>query len=978
MMKTKSIAKIFIYSCVLFLALFLVACTGTDKKAAQEIDDKIALLPEVVALTDEAAVNSAKEGYDALTDKQKEYVKSFDVLEQKLGDIQNLKTAADNLVKATAVVNKITALPAVIKLSDKSAIDEAKTAYNALTSDQKTLVTNYATLTSAETALKTLQQNTANDVKALIAAIPATVNLESETAIGTARAAYDALSTESKALVSNYATLTSAETALTALQTAAINEVSGLISGLPATIALSDEEDVLAAKVAYDALPTSLQSQVTNADDLEEAITALGVLQTAAANAVKGKIDEIGSSVTLTSEEKIIEARAAYNALSATTKVLVTNYNKLVGAEETLAELKQTAANKAINAIKAIPATIDLSSEAAIVAARTAYDALASGLQSLVTNYATLTSAEEALATAKTTAVNNAINLIKAIPATVLPADEDKVVAARTAYDALPSSLQSLVTNYATLTAAEASLSIILSGVKITSAPLYMLIGETNSFEMQAEALPKTAITGFTWSSSNTGVATVDQNGKITGVSAGETKISIISTVDSSFVDEVTVIVESAFTYQFVDVRAEKSTIGTIVTVDGRAYIYGVNMFSTVTEAISIVAAHSTITLTPGTYTEKIVIDKSVKIYGPNYNITGNSARKDEAIITGLVELAADYITLNGLAFTGTSRVYNKGSMTVKNIYFSHNNVYSISYSSDLSFFHISTNDTYGENIYIDRNRFYSIKGSSSVRAIYLMTVKNLVIDTNYFEDFARDILITGDAGGNVKGGLSGIFSFNNNTIVKAGYRGLHITRFEEVAMDIRYNTMDDVVNAAYAIYGYYAGGEVPATAKTSITMMFNKINKALNGIYIDPEKTADFNNFIITIVYNSMTNFRTNNAPTLYHFYSYATASFATPTNNYLDGIEASAVKKDAGYTIGSLYATIEDYQEALENLDYSAAENAIYLISILDKEITSADEIEILAARAAYGALDSNTKIIVYNYNILLKAEAKFAALS
>lgn len=140
------------------------------------------------------------------------------------------KLAADQAA-ANPVIEQINAI-GTVTLNSKNAIEAARAAYDALTADQKALVTNYETLTAAETSLKALQdaadkaaddQAAANPVIEQINAI-GTVTLDSKTAIEAARAAYDALTAEQKALVTNYSALTSAEKAL-----------SSLIFGNPAT-----------------------------------------------------------------------------------------------------------------------------------------------------------------------------------------------------------------------------------------------------------------------------------------------------------------------------------------------------------------------------------------------------------------------------------------------------------------------------------------------------------------------------------------------------------------------------------------------------------------------------------------------------------------------------------------------------------------------------------------------------------------------
>lgn len=119
---------------------------------------------------------------------------------------------------ATIVAEKIDAIGTVTKDSE-TVIQNARTAYNALTKSEQAKVTNYAKLTNAENQLAQLK-NDEVAVSAVITKINAigTVTKDSESTIQSARAAYDALTETQKALVSNYKTLTDAESALAALK----------------------------------------------------------------------------------------------------------------------------------------------------------------------------------------------------------------------------------------------------------------------------------------------------------------------------------------------------------------------------------------------------------------------------------------------------------------------------------------------------------------------------------------------------------------------------------------------------------------------------------------------------------------------------------------------------------------------------------------------------------------------------------------
>lgn len=131
----------------------------------------------------------------------------------------------------------------------------ARAAYNALSEEEKALVSNYATLTAAEALYV--------DVDAVVTAINAIYPLiypDSQTAIELARDAYNALTNEQKALVPNAGLLTAAQEMYAVLEAISKIAAIGTVTYTPECKALID-----AARTAYDALTTpAKKSQVTN------------------------------------------------------------------------------------------------------------------------------------------------------------------------------------------------------------------------------------------------------------------------------------------------------------------------------------------------------------------------------------------------------------------------------------------------------------------------------------------------------------------------------------------------------------------------------------------------------------------------------------------------------------------------------------------------------------------------------------------
>ena len=192
------------------------------------------------------------------------------------------------------VVAAINTLPAIneLKLDDEATIEAIREQYDNLTTEQQALVTNYQTLLDAEAKIALLKQQVidqtaADEVIALIDAFPELngLTLEDEDQVETARTAYDALTPDQKALVTNYQELLDAEAKLDllkqqALDQAAADDVIDLINALPEIEALTkeDEAQVVAARAAFDALTPTQQSLVTNLEVLVNAENTLAGL----------------------------------------------------------------------------------------------------------------------------------------------------------------------------------------------------------------------------------------------------------------------------------------------------------------------------------------------------------------------------------------------------------------------------------------------------------------------------------------------------------------------------------------------------------------------------------------------------------------------------------------------------------------------------------------------------------------------------
>ena len=178
-----------------------------DKSKASEVDALITNLPEEITLEDKEVIEAARSAYTALTKDQKVLVTKLNVLEEKEAELVVFEKEEADKTKASEVDALITNLPEEITLEDKEAIEATRSAYTALTVDQKVFVEQLEILEAKELEYENLlaEANTNADyVVNLINEIPTPVKTSDKTVIESARNAYDNLSDFEKSLVTNY------------------------------------------------------------------------------------------------------------------------------------------------------------------------------------------------------------------------------------------------------------------------------------------------------------------------------------------------------------------------------------------------------------------------------------------------------------------------------------------------------------------------------------------------------------------------------------------------------------------------------------------------------------------------------------------------------------------------------------------------------------------------------------------------------
>ncbi len=344
------------------------------------VEGLIADLPDWVTDADAERVNEVKACYDALTAEEQSKVENYARLQTLLDILSGVPV--DDAVKN--VIDQISALPRLSELTvaDAEKIEAARTAYELLTEEQQAMVTNASKLPPLEKRVADLIA--AQAVIDLIAALPeadeATVD-DAEDA-DAAREAYDRLTAEQQDLVSNYDKLTALEAHLADLL--AVTSVVEAITALPEAdqVTLADAEAVDAARAAYNRLTPSQKALVTNYGKLDALELRLDILDV---EALIEALPEPGAA-TEADEKAIEEASEALDALGPVKDMVSQELQDKLAA--LLGENDAGAVERLIAAIGALPDryTLTIGDMEAILDAKADYDQLGADQQAQVTN----------------------------------------------------------------------------------------------------------------------------------------------------------------------------------------------------------------------------------------------------------------------------------------------------------------------------------------------------------------------------------------------------------------------------------------------------------------------------------------------------------------------------------------------------------------------------------------------------------------
>ncbi|MFJ7371313.1 cell wall-binding protein [Lysinibacillus sp. NPDC098008] len=437
----------------------LQADAEKTQQAADELTAFVTLLENGAPIADiSTAVNKVATTYNALTADQKKVIAAYNPSNAAVTPYKQYTETQANIASANKVVTSITELsnkkPEDFKTASNfiSAVAAIEKAYNALDANLKNWVTNYAELEPYKQAA---------DIAKRISALRVSSDATYRTEVNELATQYEQLS-DKKSFVKNAADLNQA-----VVNIAAAVSIETLITNI--STAPNKVDAIQQARAAYNAPPSGTAKDVKKIVNNAAELTKWEKDYKASLNVNKLIANLDPASKTF--EKKTIAAKAAYDKLAAEEQLFVQEAAKLTlffsyaNALKQLGDLNPTAANYTtkLAEVKTSVASLDATGSEH----KEALDAIKAQLEAEIAAFENEDVAVAAVI-AQIDALSGSSKLV------------EDMLAARTAYDALPSSTaKKRVTNIKILTDLEKSHKAVVNVVSLfekldTSAKNYL------------------------------------------------------------------------------------------------------------------------------------------------------------------------------------------------------------------------------------------------------------------------------------------------------------------------------------------------------------------------------------------------------------------------------------------------------------------------------------------------------------------------
>ena len=344
-----------------------------------------------------------------------------------------------------------------------------------------------------------------------------------------------------------------------------------------------------------------------------------------------------------------------------------------------------------------------------------------------------------------------------------------------------------------------------------------------------------------TWNSSDTSVATVDENGLVKALKPGTVTITCATAGYGDAADTIEITIKEAPKASdnvYVASNVANMEVGATVVVEGITFVVGTTAFSSMKDAIEVCTG--TLYVGAGEYEDAITISKSnLQILGPNYAIAGNSEdRVAEAKILGVITMAEGVtnVSIKGFTFVGAARV----------LLGNNNDGIELSYSildgtsGDGVIDAIDSNATTVSNIKFNYNYSNNYTGNRVIRFAGVTNLEALYNDITCTQSY--DFV-------NASTYIAGEVNISYNTYVNSLQSFIYSKGVKAINAVIEHNNLENIANT-----GIDFRDMKDANASAKFVIRFNTLNNAGCGWCPIRIRTAGYsstNSISIEISYN-------------------------------------------------------------------------------------------------------------------------------
>ena len=410
-----------------------------------------------------------------------------------------------------------------------------------------------------------------------------------------------------------------------------------------------------------------------------------------------------------------------------------------------------------------------------------------------------------------------------------------------------------------------------VKNIVIVGAENGVFVGATT--QLSATVTPELAPQDVTWESDNPAIATVDENGLVTGIKSGQVFITVKSASDptktKSELFDVKVPPERPNNNAIlIDPYFDGLKFDT-TKYNGLDFVESYNLFRSLDGIDAEIKENTVIYFNSGDIDGTCTISSSgVKIYGPNKDVNPRDTtktRETEATLVGTIKFTGtlENIEINGIELAGAASIVKDPTGTFKNFTFANNTSSAEDLLTSLVVIDLATNtNLVNENIILLNNSINGVTNEANTTVFFRgSNIKNLLVNNNRLfmcasSDEAEKII---ELGGDFNGttvtstgyGINGKIEFINNELTSSQTRDIDILAYatEETTIDILNNnfagkTWQYVSSSKVGINGYKG-------AKATIHVDYNLFYNGFRGVLIATNGVTAQSQWTATVNYN-------------------------------------------------------------------------------------------------------------------------------